>query len=376
MKKILLIIFSIIFLLINEFSINYLLNFELNINQINKIRVLNIFNLLTLSLIFIYFKPFQVLSLSKKIIILLIYFLILDQTSTFFGFGYKNANYSSEIYRFPSPYDEFNGKSNVLDHNKYGFRGNEPNQSYKKSEIIISFFGGSTGYNGNPSIIKILSKKLSDNNISNIPLNFSSVSSNHNQHLHRLVKFSDFKHDIIIFYGGANEFLQPINHDPRPGYPYNFFVRENLSYLKKFFIKNSGFIGEFDKRTKFLTGQKKLLDNHKKKYEEWLEDLYQNYVYTTNTTKKISTILNPNACEKTSFFAFIQPMNPISSEEKITTNFIKEKFRKNELVNIYNLMNLSEKLKFIDSAHINQYSKTIVAEEIYKIIHNYILQNC
>ena len=375
MKKILLIIFSTT-LLINEFSINHLLNFELNINQINKIRVLNIYNLLTIILILIYFDFFRFLSFFKKIIIIIIYLVFLDQLSTFFGYGYKNANYSSKIYRFPSPYDEFAGKPNILDHNKYGFRGNEPKSNYKNSEIIISFFGGSTGYNGNPSIIKAISEKLNDNNISNIPFNFSSVSSNHNQHLHRLVKFSNFKHDIIIFYGGANEFMQYINHDPRPGYPYNFFVRENLSYLKNFFIKNSGFIGEFDKRTKILLGQKKLSNTQKKNYDEWLDNIHKNYLYTVNTSKKISKIIKPNACKETSFFAFIQPVNPISKEEKIMEKFIKNKFKQGELVNIYNLMHLDKKLKFTDSSHVDQASKAVIADEIYKIIYNFIKENC
>ena len=36
--------------------------------------------------------------------------------------------------------------------------------------------------------------------------------SNHNQHLHRLVKFSEFKFDVVIFYGG-NELLNNYYYD-------------------------------------------------------------------------------------------------------------------------------------------------------------------
>ena len=38
--------------------------------------------------------------------------------------------------------------------------------------------------------------------------NFSSVSSNHNQHLHRLLKYTDLNFDLVIFYGGFNETIQ------------------------------------------------------------------------------------------------------------------------------------------------------------------------
>ena len=54
--------------------------------------------------------------------------------------------------------------------------------------------------------------------------NFGSVSSNHSQHVHRLIEFSDrYSFDLVIFYGGGNETFQYANYDPRPGYPYIFF---------------------------------------------------------------------------------------------------------------------------------------------------------
>ena len=76
-----------------------------------------------------------------------------------------------------------------------------------------SFFGGSTGYNGNPPISDLIENL---NNIIKVKTyNFSSVSSNHNQHLHRLLKYSNLKFDLIIFYGGFNETIQTYS---RPGF--------------------------------------------------------------------------------------------------------------------------------------------------------------
>ena len=52
------------------------------------------------------------------------------------------------------------------------------------------------------------SDNLKKQGVENIVYNFSSNSSNHNQHIHRLIKFLNYKYDAVIFYGGNNETIQ------------------------------------------------------------------------------------------------------------------------------------------------------------------------
>ena len=162
------------------------------------------------------------------------------------GHGYPSDHEQEYIQRIPSPYDMFSGKPNVRDHNSDGFRGNDFVNAAEK-QLSIAFFGGSTGYEGNPPIVDLVNQKLNSDNIKTIVYNFSSVSSNHNQHLHRLLKFSKYNFDIVIFYGGFNETFQTLYADPRPGYPFNFWTVGELHPLKFTLLKYSPFFSEIDK---------------------------------------------------------------------------------------------------------------------------------
>ena len=161
-------------------------------------------------------KRFNFLKKIRNLIIYLIsslFFLIfLDfYVYKFLGHGFPTS-VSEEVYeRAPSPYDMFSGKPNYKDHNKDGFRGSE---FMNHGKDTLQLFGGSTGYMKSSNI------RFNEKNLNNIikvkTYNFSSVSSNHNQHLHRLLKYSNLKFDLIIFYGGFNETIQTYLYDPRP----------------------------------------------------------------------------------------------------------------------------------------------------------------
>ena len=169
---------------------------------------------------------------SAYLIVILISFVFIDMfVYKILGHGYPTSYNQEDIQRAPSPYDMFAGKQNYVDHNSDGFRGNEFKEKYPE-KISIAFFGGSTGYNGDPPIIDIIKQNLEASHIETETFNFSSVSSNHNQHLHRLLKFSNYKYDFVLFYGGFNETLQTMFYDPRPGYPYNFWIRDELSPIR------------------------------------------------------------------------------------------------------------------------------------------------
>lgn len=318
------------------------------------------------------FKNLLVYFLSSLLIFVFLDFYVFK----FFGHGFPSSISEEKFERSPSPYDSFSGKPFYKDHNSLGFRGIEF-KNYDNHTLQIAFFGGSTGYNGEPPIIDIIEKKLNKKNIKNKAFNFSSVSSNHNQHIHRLVKYSDLNFDIIIFYGGFNETLQTYLYDPRPGYPFNFWIRNELNELKYLLLKYSAIYAEYEKQTGNVSNIKKIKKDLKFKSEKWLNDLIGNYYLTLNKAKKISqNIINSNYCNKPKFFAFYQPIS-VNRTDDFSKKIINK--TKNFFVNKDILIDISEILDendFIDSVHVTQPSKNIIAEEMVDYIYEYTLKEC
>ena len=345
----------LIIYLIALVSFNYYLYLFLNKIKFSK-NVKNFFVYFFSSIILIFFLDFYVLKL--------------------FGHGYPASVIQEKYQRAPSPYDIFSGAPYYKDHNSLGFRGNEFKNN-KENIIQIAFFGGSTGYNGNPPIIKIVENLIAKKNIKVETYNFSSVSSNHNQHIHRLIKYSDLNFDIVIFYGGFNETLQTYFYDPRPSYPFNFWVRNELDNYKYFLLKHSSIISEYEFYTNNFSGMKKIKQDIDFKSDKWVTSLIKNYFLTLTKAQKISeNILKKNACNKTKFFAFYQPISTKDSE-KFTKKIIREtkSFFKNKdiLIDFSQLINDSD---FIDLVHIKQSAKKVIGNEIFKRIYPYIIDEC
>ena len=303
----------------------------------------------------------------------------------FLGHGYTSDYKQEYIYRAPSPYDMFSGRSKSLDHNSDGFRGKEFKMANDK-QLSIAFFGGSTGYNGNPPIINLISEKLKSDNIDNIIYNFSSASSNHNQHLHRLLKYSYFKFDVVIFYGGYNETFQTLLADPRPGYPFNFWIKNELNELKFMLIKYFSLPAEIDKKMGSISGISKIRKKEKVGTDEWIEKLLKNYAETLYTTRKLTNnFIEPNRCNKSFFIAVYQPI----SHSKMTHSLLKEmeKGLSEKIINktkemtkkysyFYDLSNLYEQKMFTDSVHVTDEAKNIMASELSNIIKKEMLNKC
>ena len=212
---------------------------------------------------------------SYMMIIILSYVFIDMVVLRLLGHGYPSDHEQEYIQRIPSPYDIFSGRPNARDHNSDGFKGNNFVNAAEK-QLSIAFFAGSTGYLGNPSIVDLVNQKLNSDNIKTIVYNFSSVSSNHNQHLHRLLKFSNYNFDIVIFYGGYNETFQTLYADPRPGYPYNFWIKEELNPIKFALLKYFSLIAEIDKQTGKVSKISKIRENVKLGSDTWINELLKN----------------------------------------------------------------------------------------------------
>ena len=73
------------------------------------------------------------------------------------GGDWNNHLNQSNIQRKPYPYLMFKGAPNEADHNNLGYRISDP---ITRDTINIALFGGSTGYQGSPPIINLLSQKI------------------------------------------------------------------------------------------------------------------------------------------------------------------------------------------------------------------------
>jgi len=365
---------SVLFLIIfNEFVLVYFdTTPPLSEISLKKIRFLNFVFVITA-----FFGKFIFTNIPKFILkfkkIFPIYILpsllvviILDLGLNFLGFGYPSHYTEEKILRYPTPIDSFSGKPNERDHNEFGFKGKfENNTNY----LSIAFFGGSTGYLGEPPIIESIKLNLQKKGVDVNVFNFSTTSSNHTAHMHRIIKYHDiFNFDFVVFYGGWNETIQYVNYDPRPGYPYNFFFRNDLSPIKKLILKYSSILGEFDMHTGIINGRAKLVLSTKT--EDWEKKIINKYWRDLNVANNITTKLTkPNKCKNAQFISITQPGEPRTLEEEKLWNLLKQSQNKNfNTWSHYDFTNENENVKFKDNIHLLQDSRNYIGKKISNII--------
>jgi len=346
------------------------------------IRKINFFMLLS----FFYIKTFYLNNkfnnINKKLILILknfsfIFFLILifDIFLKFIGLGINKHWYDEENIRFNTPYDMFSNKPNILDHNEFGFRGPSLDKQIDNNTLSIAFLGGSTGYTGTPPIPELLSNHLTNNGIKNIIYNFSVNSSNHNQHIHRLVKYINYPYDIIIFYGGNNESLQYLEYDTRPSYPYNYFMKNDLSIFKTFLLKHSSIFGIIENQTGMISGINISRNNIDKNFDIWSDEIVNNYVSIIKNAKLLfSKNLKTNKCKNLIFIPILQPVNPRTDKEIQLWNKMKKSVKNDPLFLDYS--NSFENINFFDNVHINQNSRIKIANLMNNDLLKIIKEKC
>jgi len=276
-----------------------------------------------------------------QVFVFLIGIVIVDQTYFFFRpdkalSGHYNP---SDINRIAKPYIGFAGAPNVLDHNQHGYRGDLIEENF--NGIKIAFFGGSTGYQGNPPIPKmiesVLEKKL-DTPIN--VANFSVPSANHNQHLHNIIETNRlYKPDFVIFYGGYNEIVQPLQYDPRPGYPYNWFYRNDTSLMNRLLLENSPAAFALYRiaqknNAHLFTPIEKIRSEVKFLSPEWKFQLIENYFSTIALAKKISSTITSQKCRSPNKFIFFYQPYIVPEELKMYTQKSGEKLARYHMVTI------------------------------------------
>ena len=267
----------------------------------------------------------------------------------------------SNIQRKPYPYLMFKGAPNAADHNYLGYRISDP---ITLKTINIALFGGSTGYQGSPPIINLLTQKLNALKTDNqyAPLNFSVVSSNHNQHLHSIIEnYNEYPIDIIIFYGGYNETFQTALYDPRPGYPYNYQVRNEMSpeemFLRKHFV--------------IYTIVEKLFNKFPLKpfSGNWNTKIVENYIETIDTARLISKSLATGRC-KTPFLFIYQPYQitdkvPELFKDQVHSNIKLYAISSKDGIDVSDSLNEYQS-EYEDGVHLSQSGRKIVAQKIFE----------
>ncbi|MBI5594009.1 MAG: SGNH/GDSL hydrolase family protein [Deltaproteobacteria bacterium] len=313
----------------------------------------------------------KAISIANYILYLVLIIIVFDVLilNKWLGFGYPRHYRQENIERFPSPYVEFTGKPDTTDHNEYGFRGPSFKES-KQNDLKIAFFGGSTGYYGDPPIPNIVNKELEKlTGLSVFVANYSVVSSNHRQHLHGIIEFlPQFKPDIVIFYGGHNETLQNASFDPRPGYPYNYFYRAETSPLIKLLMENSAILGEIDKRTGVFTGLEKLRKEQQPLSDGWNNRMVEKYFETLSLANNVTSIIESQRFGKTRFFAFYQPFQ-IPKELVPAHNDIRHKIGSIKYVfDVSSEFDALGKEIYNDVVHVKQRGNEVMGAKIAQII--------
>ncbi|MCP4551050.1 MAG: hypothetical protein GY834_03175 [Bacteroidetes bacterium] len=318
------------------------------------------------------------ISIWKKIMSVVAYFLYLFIVivvfdililNKFLGFGYPHHYEEENIQRFPAPYVAFTGKPNEADHNEKGFRGPSFIES-KPSDLKIAFFGGSTGYGGNPPIARIMEIRLKELLGENVFVsNYSVVSSNHRQHLHGIIEYlPKNKPDLIIFYGGFNETIQSGFYDPRPGYPYNFFYRSETRPFFKLLLENSAIIGEIDKKLGVVSGIKKIRKKQQPFSESWNNRIANKYFETLMLASNVTSTIESTRFGATRFLAFYQPYQVpeyfVSKHNEIKDYISSIKYAY-DVSSEYDSLG---KEVYRDIVHVNQEAKEIMAHKIADIV--------
>ena len=308
---------------------------------------------------------------SRIILITLLTWLAIDQSIRIL----KIASVLPDHYtrqdhqRQAAPYIEFKGEPGKLDHDVHGYRWVP--DTLEPDALKIAFFGGSTGYNGEPPIASLIESRLNANSKFRVQVaNFSVVSSNHRQHLHNILESrSLFQPDVVIFYGGYNETLQAAYYDPRPGFPYNFFYRNETPPFNQLLIRYSPTFYMLDelltkKGIGGLTPLAKLRTQEAPFSEQWNEAIIRNYFDTMYLAHSITGSFESQYCGKPVFLFFYQPY-------QVPAEFIQTHEKIREAINDYSfgydVSNTFEKRNmdvYTDIVHVTQAGREAIAEEI------------
>ncbi len=246
--------------------------------------------------------------------------------------------------------------------------------------LKVAFFGGSTGQPIDERYFsKVLSKYL-DTDVEVV--NFSCSAAHHRQHLHMIPELfgtPERQPDIVVFYGGYNELMNPLIYDPRPGYPYNFYYKEQPLYIQAL-IRYSATFYLLESRTRNITSYNRLADEYQVRSDEWTTNIINKYFETLTLANNFTNTLHSNRYGHTKFIAFYQPyredllqkdiQSPDNYLESITSR-VKEKIKEYDYIyDVHDAYNDLPDSIWGDDCHVNDWSgaNEHIVETMSKII--------
>lgn len=268
------------------------------------------------------------------------------------------------------------------------YRDTLPNAGKKQNEIRIFMLGGSAVYNGEPSISTMLQEKLNQQNSSydHKVYNLGIPASKTGNDLARLV-FDVFHRqpDLVIFYGGYNDYYLPLYSDPRVGYPYDFFITDSNPLLKG---KNSGVVDMMYQSALMRLLIPSFFKNHYTRLEQkrksveflsesWKQKQAQKYFEFLNKAQTIckSSDIEFLACFQPTMYAGygelenarvvenVKKGSFYSQASSMHTVFIEESLNHPLLnwVDLSNAFHQCKKQAFVDDVHTTQPAKNFMA---------------
>ena len=146
-----------------------------------------------------------------------------------------NQQFEKSEYFVPKPYVMFGGKPNHIELNRLGYKEDAPAIQRNPNEVRIFLLGGSALFEGDTTISRLLENEFHAHGFRCINcFNWGMPASTSGLELAKIVfEIADSEPDIIVMYNGGNDFMTPLWADPRPGYPYNFFIYESNPLLIK-----------------------------------------------------------------------------------------------------------------------------------------------
>lgn len=280
-------------------------------------------------------------------------------------YGASGIDILENSVRVPSPYVEFIGEANVLDHDEYGFRTSGVCRS---GEFNIAFFGGSTGYLGDPTIAERIAQNLEKT--LGIPVNvrnFSVVSSNHRQHLHLLLETRQLcEPDLVIFYGGYNEVVPPLYTDPRVNFPFNFYITRETGALVQTLIRYSPTFGLLEAlgglSGNSLSSLSEIRDRVGFGSAAWKESLRDGYQQTILLARNVVSGFTGQGCGQRSIFRFAyQPYQVPEELQEVDKEVSKFAAASSFGYDVSGALDSKRDL-FLDPVHVDQLGNEIIAE--------------
>lgn len=318
--------------------------------------------------------------------------------------------FPTEVVRSPQPYTMFGGvgrgslKGQIYANmeteeklNRLGYRGKAPSVEKAKGEYRVFVLGGSTVFNGDPTISELLEKGFHGDGFENVNVfNFGVVSSVSGQELARIVyEISEHEPDLIIMYNGGNDIWQPFTYDPRPGYPFNF-----LAYEKNPLLESR--VEDYPQTAMFLYGSN-LMRKYLKGYfedhfiqlkqirgevgygsDQWRAEIAEAYARNVARASKVSKAFGAK------FVCFLQPMvffkDDLTNEQteikkplnwhclrvrEMLLEKMAEETKKDASIKFVDLTDcFDDKPEMIygDHIHISQEGKELVAGKMYNYI--------